>query len=379
MPRRNTRSNKGKKCIVDTDYLEDKYCSPTPPKRSRSSPHTPKPSAATTRNGRAFGGGDAVSNKGASHKFNVSEIARQVNGNIEKQFVQRVMDEMFMPSNKTMFKDVAGNENAKNALREMVLLPAIRPDLFVGLRAPPKGLLMYGPPGNGKTLMARALANEAPDANFFNISASSLTSKWVGEAEKTVRALFAVAAVVQPAIIFVDEVDSLLSTRKESDDALWRLKTEFLIQLDGIAANPNDRIVLIAATNMPQKLDQAVLRRFQKRIMIPLPTLENRVELLTRLLGTQANNLTSAQIKEISQMTHNYSGSDLTQLAKDAAMVPIRHLSSAEISKLNKIRAMNFTDIKVAMARVRPSTTSASIAELESWTRSYGELSTKNL
>ena len=100
--------------------------------------------------------------------------------------------------------------------------------------------------------MARALANEAPDANFFNISASSLTSKWVGEAEKTVRALFAVAAVVQPAIIFVDEVDSLLSTRKESDDALWRLKTEFLVQLDGIASNPDDRIVLIAATNMPQ-------------------------------------------------------------------------------------------------------------------------------
>jgi len=379
MSRRNTRSNKGRKGIVDTDYLEDKYCSPTPPKRSRSSPHAPKPSAATTRNGRGSGGGDAVSNKGASHKFNVTEIARQVNGNIEKQFVQRVLDEMFMPSNKTMLKDVAGNENAKSALREMVLLPAIRPDLFVGLRTPPKGLLMYGPPGNGKTLMARALANEAPEANFFNISASSLTSKWVGEAEKTVRALFAVAAVVQPAIIFVDEVDSLLSTRKESDDALWRLKTEFLIQLDGIAANPNDRIVLIAATNMPQKLDQAVLRRFQKRIMIPLPTLENRVELLTRLLGTQANNLTSAQIKEISQMTHNYSGSDLTQLAKDAAMVPIRHLSSAEISKLNKIRAMNFTDIKVAMARVRPSTTSASIAELESWTRSYGELSTKNL
>ena len=134
----------------------------------------------------------------------------------------------------------------------MVLLPAIRPDLFVGLRAPPKGLLMYGPPGNGKTLMARALANEAPEANFFNISASSLTSKWVGEGEKTVRALFAVAAVVQPAIIFVDEVDSLLSTRKESDDAIWRLKTEFLVQLDGIASNPNDRIVLIAATNMPQ-------------------------------------------------------------------------------------------------------------------------------
>ena len=106
MPRsRNNRSNKDKKGIIDPDYLHDKYCSPTPPKRSRSSPHTPKPSAATTRNGRGSGGGDAVSHhKGASHKFNVSEIARQVNGNIEKQFVQRVLDEMFMPSTKTMLK-----------------------------------------------------------------------------------------------------------------------------------------------------------------------------------------------------------------------------------------------------------------------------------
>ena len=104
MPRRNTRSNKdNKKGLIDLDYLHDKYCSPTPPKRSRSSPHTPKPSAATTRNGRGSGGGDAVSHKGAS-KFNVSEIARQVNGNIEKQFVQRVLDEMFMPSTKTMLK-----------------------------------------------------------------------------------------------------------------------------------------------------------------------------------------------------------------------------------------------------------------------------------
>ena len=248
----------------------------------------------------------------------------------------------------------------------MVLLPAVRPDIFVGLRSPPKatvdiastlrlmsdmstcrqGLLMYGPPGNGKTLMARALANEAPEAHFFNISASSLTSKWVGEGEKTVRALFAVAAVIQPAIIFVDEVDSLLSTRKESDDAIWRLKTEFLVQLDGIASNPNDKVTLIAATNMPQsklklifirlfllELDQAALRRFQKRIMIPLPAFEARVELLTKLLKNQPNNISQAQIKDIAKMTECYSGSDLTQLCKDAAMEPIRHLSSAEVSK----------------------------------------------
>ena len=125
-------------------------------------------------------------------------------------------------------------------------------------------------------------------------------------------------------------------------------------------------------------MDQAVLRRFQKRIMIPLPTIENRIDLLTRLLKTQANTLTTTQIKDIGKMTQGYSGSDLTQLCKDAAMVPIRDLSSQQISKLSKVREMNYADIKVAMARVRPSTSGQSIAELEKWTRSYGELSTKN-
>merc|ERR1711970_912507 len=176
----------------------------------------------------------------------------------------------------------------------MVLLPAVRPDLFIGLRTPPKGLLLYGPPGNGKTLLAKALANEAPNCNFINVSASSLTSKWVGEGERMVRAVFEVAAAIQPTIIFVDEVDSLLSTRKETDDAIWRLKTEFLIHLDGIQSNPNDKITLIAATNIPHRLDQAVLRRFQKRIMVPLPTQANRVELLTNLMKKQTNKLSKS-------------------------------------------------------------------------------------
>merc|ERR1711887_407307 len=173
--------------------------------------------------------GDAP-RQGGKSKYNAAELAKKIPC-IDKEFVQRVLDEMLVPSADTYLRDIAGNENAKAALREMVLLPAVRPDLFVGLRAPPKGLLLYGPPGNGKTLLARALANEAPDCNFINVSASSLTSKWVGEGERMVRAVFEVAAAVQP------------------------------------------NIILIAATNIPYRLDQAVLRRFQKRIMIPLPSM----------------------------------------------------------------------------------------------------------
>lgn len=285
---------------------------------------------------------------------------------------------MLIPSNDTYLHDIAGNENAKAALREMVLLPAVRPDLFVGLRAPPKGLLLYGPPGNGKTLLARALANEAPDCNFINVSASSLTSKWVGEGEKMVRAVFAVAAAVQPTIIFVDEVDSLLSTRKETDDAIWRLKTEFLIHLDGIASNQKDKITLIAATNIPYRLDQAVLRRFQKRIMIPLPLMPNRQELLSNLLKKSKNSITCEQLKEIARLTEGYSGSDLTQLTKDAAMTPLREMTSQQITRITTVRPINAKDFILSMKRVRPSTSAQSIVELEKWTRSYGELSSKN-
>jgi spastin len=286
---------------------------------------------------------------------------------------------MYISRSDTRLSDVAGNETAKQALREMVLLPNVRPDLFVGLRTAPRGLLLYGPPGNGKTLLARALANEAPNCHFFNISASSLTSKWVGEGEKTVRALFEVAKVLQPAIIFIDEVDSLLSTRKETDDAVWRLKTEFLIALDGITHNPEDRVTLIAATNIPQRLDQAVLRRFQKRIMVPMPTMESRVELLTNLMKKQSNKLSKSDIENIAKQTSNFSGSDLTQLAKDAAMAPLREMSVSQIKGTNGLRPLVHSDITKSYQRVRPSTTKESIVELEQWTKSYGELSTKNI
>ncbi|GFH30064.1 AAA domain-containing protein, partial [Haematococcus lacustris] len=156
---------------------------------------------------------------------------------------------------------------AKQALREAVVLPSLRPDLFSGpLRAPVRGILLYGPPGNGKTLLGKALAHEA-SAAFFSISASSLTSKWVGEGEKLMRALFSVAAEQAPSIIFIDEIDSIMSARggANENDAARRLKTEFLVQFDGVASANNERVIVIGATNRPYDLDDAVRRRLVKR------------------------------------------------------------------------------------------------------------------
>lgn len=199
--------------------------------------------------------------------------------------------------------DIAGLATAKQALQEIVILPVQRPDLFTGLRAPVRGLLLFGPPGNGKTMIARAVAHESR-AVFFSISASTLVSKYLGESEKMVRALFAVAREVQPSIIFIDEVDSILRARSDQDhEASRRLKTEFLVALDGVDTQQDERILVMAATNRPDEIDEAALRRFPKRLYVPMPDDEARRTMLRQLLDSQKTDLDAASFSRLVRMT----------------------------------------------------------------------------
>ncbi|CAG6017623.1 unnamed protein product [Menidia menidia] len=273
------------------------------------------------------------------------------------------------------FEDIAGQDLAKQALQEIVILPALRPELFTGLRAPARGLLLFGPPGNGKTMLAKAVAAES-NATFFNISAASLTSKWVGEGEKLVRALFAVARELQPSVIFIDEVDSLLCERREGEhDASRRLKTEFLIEFDGVNSVGDDRVLVMGATNRPQELDEAVLRRFAKRVYVTLPDEQTRFTLLKNLLGKHGNPLSTTELTYLSKATDRYSGSDLTSLAKDAALGPIRELGADQVRNVSvgEMRNIKKKDFEDSLKRIKPTVSSATLNMYAQWNKDFGD------
>lgn len=225
--------------------------------------------------------------------------------------------------------DVAGLEGAKEALKEAVILPVKFPQFFTGKRKPWSGILMYGPPGTGKSYLAKAVATEA-DSTFFSISSSDLVSKWLGESEKLVAELFKLARENAPSIIFIDEVDSLCSTRGDNEsEAARRIKTQLMIEMQGVNSNDGARVLMLGATNLPYNLDQAIRRRFDKRIYIPLPEAHARAGMFKIHLGDTPHNLSEHDFQVLGQRTEGFSGSDINTVVKDVLMQPIRLLRDA--------------------------------------------------
>lgn len=271
--------------------------------------------------------------------------------------------------------DVMGLNAAKQIMKEAVVIPMQYPEYFTGILTPWKGVLLYGPPGTGKTLLARAAATECM-STFFNISASTVTSKWRGDSEKLIRVLFRLACHYSPSIVFMDEVDALMVSRggEGEHEASRRMKTELMMQMDGLSYTA-ERVVVLAASNRPWELDNALLRRMEKKIYVPLPDVSTRKIILEHLLGDRVS---SAQcFEDLASRTENFSGSDLAVLAKEACMEPLRRLiKSMEMNpgsgKSVELEAITQEDLTRAMEVSKPSSKKYE-SQYELFSEKYGQ------
>ena len=305
-----------------------------------------------------------------------AELEEKLKG-FDEKMIEFIQSEILSSSPDVHWDDIAGLDFAKKTIKEIIIWPMLKPELFSGIRSPPKGLLLFGPPGTGKTMIAKAIASQSKSM-FFNISASSLMSKWIGESEKLVRTLFALASFYQPSVVFIDEIDSLLTSRSENEnEASRRIKTEFLVQLDGAGTNIEDRILIIGATNRPQEIDDAFVRRLSKRLYIPLPNKASRKQLIMRVLEKERKNNNKYDINEndildIVNRTKGYSGSDLINVCKEAAMMPIRSIEDITNCVLENLRGVNKNDFDEALATVKPSINEKSIEQYIDWNKNFG-------
>ncbi|MHA1409516.1 MAG: AAA family ATPase [Candidatus Odinarchaeia archaeon] len=291
----------------------------------------------------------------------------------DEQISKAISDIVLTEKPNVRWTDVADLEHAKQILREAVVIPMLRPDLFTGARKPWKGILLFGPPGCGKTFISKAVANEI-NATFFSADAATLVSKWLGESEKTIKTLFKTARANSPSIIFIDEVDAIATTRDDDEvGGERRLKTQLLIEMDGIKDSGPKGPVVLAATNRPWDLDPAFRRRFEKRIYIPLPDFTARIEVFKHhLAGIELD--PNIDFKELARLSEGFTSSDISLICRDSSMMPIRELDKEGLLENIdvKIRPLTMDDILKSMKKIKPVVTREEINAYEKWDQEHG-------
>ncbi|XP_020352011.1 katanin p60 ATPase-containing subunit A1 isoform X2 [Oncorhynchus kisutch] len=324
--------------------------------------------------------------KDDKNKLEVSEkdVKKFDGQGYDKDLIEALERDIISQNPNVKWDDIADLEEAKKLLKEAVVLPMWMPEFFKGIRRPWKGVLLVGPPGTGKTLLAKAVATECR-TTFFNVSSSTLTSKYRGESEKLVRLLFEMARFCAPTTIFIDEVDSMCSRRgtSEEHEASRRVKAELLVQMDGVGGaseneDPSKMVMVLAATNFPWDIDEALRRRLEKRIYIPLPSAKGRVELLKINLKELelANDVDMAKIAE--QM-EGYSGADITNVCRDASLMAMRRriegLMPEEIRNISRDEMhmpTTMEDFESSLKKVSKSVSASDLEKYEKWIEEFG-------
>ncbi|SBT42566.1 vacuolar protein sorting-associated protein 4, putative (VPS4) [Plasmodium ovale wallikeri] len=339
---------------------------------------------------------------------------------IKENMKKQIKDFILNKDKNVKWSDVCGLETAKEVLREAIIFPLKFPKLFNSSVLPYKGILLYGPPGTGKTFLALACSNEC-NMNFFNVSSSDIVSKYQGESEKYIKCLFDTAREYSPAIIFIDEIDSLCGSRTDGEnESTRRIKTEFLINMSGLN-NYENNIIVMGATNTPWSLDSGFRRRFEKRIYIPLPNLYGRMKIFEKYINKGENNnqmddknvgsttttscIGKEDIKYFATITENYTGADIDIICRDAIYMPVKKCLLSkffkQVKKNNKtyytpcspgdndptkveknvmslnenellLPPLTVMDFKTAILNAKPSLSLDDLKRYDEWTKQYG-------
>ena len=357
--------------------------------------------------GKNYGGGGGKSGnkpskkdgKGGDNGKSAFLLSRYPDGNgPDSELIEMLEREVVDTNPNVSFDDIAELNQAKKALQEAVLLPLIIPDYFKGIRRPWRGVLLYGPPGTGKTMLAKALATQGK-TTFFNVHSSSFASKWRGESEKLVRILFEMARFYAPTTIFIDEVDSLCSKRGEGNEGEGsrRVKAELLVQMEGVNSNTsasgNEKsdedkrkiVTVMAATNRPWDLDDALRRRFEKRVYIPLPNEKGRLQLFNlNLKKIEVDK--NINYDKLVKLTEGYSGADISNVCREASFMPMRReLIANKGRKIEdlvndpdfraKIRAaICMPDFEKAIGNISKSVSAKDLEVYDKWTKEFSSV-----
>ena len=297
----------------------------------------------------------------------------------EQELIDMISGTIVTESPKVNWEDIAGLENVKQALREAIVLPIAKPELFTGARRPWSGILLFGPPGCGKTLLAKAAATEC-SATFFSASSADLLSKWLGESEKLISSLFKVARLKAPSLIFMDEIDSIATKRGEGSESGGerRVKTQLLSEIQGLKSTHNKPLLVLGATNRPWDIDNAMLSRFEKRVHVPLPDMKARAGIFK--IHTEGVNtaLTDEDYIELAVRTEGYSGRDIANICREVIMLPIRELDMSGLlessDKEVNIRDISLKDFKKTLKKVKPMTNKALMKQYNDWAEEFGEV-----
>jgi vacuolar protein-sorting-associated protein 4 len=297
----------------------------------------------------------------------------------EQELIDSISGTIVTESPNVKWDDIAGLDNVKQALREAIVLPIAKPQLFTGARKPWSGILLFGPPGCGKTLLAKAAATEC-HATFFSASSADLLSKWLGESEKLISSLFKVARLKAPSLIFMDEIDSIATRRGEGSESGGerRVKTQLLSEIQGLKSTYDKPLLVLGATNRPWDIDNAMLSRFEKRVHVPLPDLKARAGIFN--IHTEGVNtaLTDEDFIELAVRTEGYSGRDIANVCREVIMLPVRELDMSgllEDSDMEvNVRDIELKDFKKTLKKVKPMTTKALLKQYNDWAEEFGEI-----